>query len=250
MRDAEGNLVRANTLASRTMHTPGASAAVLVKEIDMPGFRERRGGDPDKSRLEMKKTLSRRSSRVTTSSPSRPLLGNPYASDTESGISQSDIEEGLRKSPLANDGMSQPQLASKLSTLQLEMQYAQMPSLSSNSIVLPEERPMAEEIATTSNGSIVVSTSMEGGGVDVPVKKLSSCGLEQRSKLQIRPLPDDLSSEREKKLRPRQRKTRIRRTPGPSTASAAQSYGSIMDPREADNNIEECKTSRDDASIV
>lgn len=240
-------------MTSRTVHTPRTNTALFIKEVDTPDIRERQfEGNATKSPIDGKTAPARNKSKFEINSPAQPLLGNPYATDTDSGVSQSDIEAGLRESAIVTNATSKASLASRLSTLPLDMQYAQIPSLSSSSVLLVEEdKNVMDDGATPPNVSAVLtSDAMGSGSVDIPLKKLTAAGSglsESRSQLQLRPLPEDMSSEREKKLPTRQRKGSIRRSPDASMAHSTRSYGSTLSPTRADVNADEHAPALNDA---
>lgn len=243
IRDADGNLVRANTRTSRKVQVPGGNTALVLSEVDTATSRDwRGGGDAGKFRPDIKRTPTKNKPKVGTNSPTQLLLGNPYTADTDPEISQSDIERGLRESPVAANAMSC-------------MQYAQIPSLSSSSVLLPEvDKNMLGGGTTSPNvSSFFASAATESGSADVPFKKLGTVGRgmsESRSQLQLRPLPEDMSSERGKKLPNRQQKGTIKRTPEAPTAHSMRSYGSTSRSSQTEMNADERAPALDDASMA
>lgn len=243
VRSPDGNLVRASAISSKTVHVPGTSTAMVVKEIEVPALKEPLSAGVSSERIQgdLKKQKTRRKLKTLTDSPTQPLLGPGCTSDNDSGYSQVDLEGGLRDSPSVSRRMSITRGGGRAGASRRNMQYARIPSMSSNSIMFGEDDTHIPEDFCPHYGdslSLTVSEAIENVRAETGTRPSSgTCEVasETKSQLKMRPLPEHASDEREVEI-PRQR-AGMKKTPDNSslmTAMNSISYGSIADDEEQD----------------
>lgn len=236
VRNAEGQLVRATALSARTIHVPGTSKTVIVKEINVPALREPLGEAEagEKIRPDWKKGKSKKKVGVVSDSPSQPLLGYPQeSSDVEAGPSQngfnSDVESSMEFSPhLRSTPPPNNRIPGQSAYLQMQqMQYARMPGQSMTSLFGEDDNVIPEDVASKSKELITVSVVMDEVAERRPIPASSSGdgNVEAPIQLKLRPLPEDATDERDYKP-PRQRAGESEKFLT-EPALATSSYGSI-----------------------
>lgn len=198
MRNSDGYLVRTNTITSRPVSLPGTSGAILVPDPELqPQLRA------DAMKPKVKKVVT-----ITSPKPSQPLLSIVSPGDANSNTSITDLEEGMRESPTLKQ-IFQQDIAGHS-----DMRYAKLPSMSTASVAIADEVSTSEQTGLppplTLSKTLGGSSSVEAG------KK------EERKGLQVRPLPEDMTGEREHEIPNRKQP---KRASGERLNPSLQSYG-------------------------